>query len=194
MIKLFTPYQIHKMSSGAINKAYSAMRSIANKRLQRMQAQGLGMRAREGFRFPTIKQIQESSKDTVSAALADVSKWLSQPQSTIRGERQKIAEFRESMADMGYSDLTTTLDDTYRVMTYLEDLREQYNNDLYDSGDALDVYQHAQDLGISPEEFEKNMNLFYENHNAFLSIPVNKNGRAIGAKRLQNIINKWKRR
>lgn len=194
MIKLFTPYQIHKMSSGAINKAYSAMRLIANKRLQRMQAQGLGMRAREGFRFPTIKHIQESSKDTVSAALADVSKWLSQPQSTIRGERQKIAEFRESMAEMGYSDLTTTIDDTYRLMQYLEDLREQYSNDLYDSGDALDVYQHAQDLGISPEEFEKNMNLFYENHNAFLSIPVNKNGRAIGAKRLHNTINKWKRR
>ena len=194
MIKLFTPYQIHKMTSGAVNKAYSAMRSIANKRLQRMEAQGLGMRAREGFRFPTIKQIQESSKDTVSAALADVSKWLSQPQSTIRGERKKIAEFRESMADMGYSDLTTTLDDTYRVMTYLEDLREQYSNDLYDSGDALDVYQHAQDLGISPEEFEKNMNLFYENHNAFLSIPVNKNGRAIGAKRLQNTIKKWMKR
>lgn len=194
MSKLFTPYQIHKMTSGAINKAYSALRSIANKRLQRMQAQGLGVRAREGFRFPTIKQIQESSKDTVSAALADVSRWLSQPQSTIRGERQKIAEFRESMADMGYSDLTTTLDDTYRLMQYLEDLREQYSNDLYDSGDALDVYQHAQDLGISPAVFEKNMNLFYENHREFLAISVNKNGRAIGAKRLQNTINKWTRR
>lgn len=194
MSKLFTPYQIHKMGSGAINKAYSALRSIANKRLQRMQAQGLGVRAREGFRFPTIKQIQESSKDTVSAALADVSRWLSQPQSTIRGERRKIAEFRESMADMGYSDLTATLDDTYRLMQYLEDLREQYSNDLYDSGDALDVYQHAQDLGISQEVFEKNMNLFYENHREFLSISVNKNGKAIGAKRLQNTINKWTRR
>lgn len=194
MSKLFKPYQIHKMGSGDINKAYSALRSIANKRLQRMQALGLGVRAREGFRFPTIKQIQESSKDTVSAALADVSRWLSQPQSTIRGERRKIAEFRESMADMGYSDLTATLDDTYRLMQYLEDLREQYSNDLYDSGDALDVYQHAQDLGISPEVFEKNMNLFYENHREFLSISVNKNGRAIGAKRLQNTINKWTRR
>lgn len=194
MSKLFSPYQIHKMASGAINKAYSELRSIANKRLQRMEAQGLGVRAREGFRFPTIKQLQESSKDTVSAALADVSRWLSQPQSTIRGERKKIAEFRESMADMGYSDLTTTLDDTYRLMQYLEDLREQYSNDLYDSGDALDVYQHAQDLGISPEVFEKNMNLFYENHREFLSISVNKNGRAIGAKRLQNTINKWTRR
>lgn len=194
MIKLFSPYQIHKMTSGAINKEYSMLRSIANKRLQRMQAQGLGMRAREGFRFPTIKQIQESSKDTVSAALADVSRWLRQPQNTIKGEHKKIAEFRESMADMGYSDLTTTIDDTYRLMQYLEDLREQYSNDLYDSGDALDVYQHAQDLGISPEVFEKNMNLFYENHREFLSIAVNKNGRAIGAKRLQNTINKWTRR
>lgn len=194
MIKLFSPYQIHKMTSGDINKEYSRLRSIANKRLQRMQAQGLGIRAREGFRFPTIKQIQESSKDTVSAALADVSRWLRQPQSTIKGEHKKIAEFRESMAEMGYSDLTTTIDDTYRLMQYLEDLREQYSNDLYDSGDALDVYQHAQDLGISREVFDKNMYLFYENSRAFLSIPVNKNGRAIGAKRLQNIINKWTKR
>lgn len=194
MIKLFTPYQISKMSDAAINRAYSNLRSIANKRLGRMHAKGLGMRAREGFRFPTIRSIEESSKWNVSSALADVSKWLSQPQSTMRGERQKLAEFRESMAEMGYSDLTTTLDDTYNLMQYLDDLKEQYSNDLYDSGDALDVYQHAQDLGVPEDVFRKNMNLFYENQREFLAVPVNKNGRAIGSRRLQGYINKWQTR
>ena len=173
-MKLYSPYQIHKMSDRAINKAYSQLRSIANKRLERMQAQNIGIRAREGFRFPTIASIQESSKDTVSAALADVSAWLRSDRTTIKGEKKAVAQFQESIRAMKYPDLVKDLDTTYETMKYLDDLREQYGDKVFDSGDVLDVLQQAEYLNISMNDLRKNINAFYEKRKKFLKIRVPK--------------------
>ena len=109
--KLYTPYQIEKMSDAAINKAYSQLRSIANKRLQRMQAQDIGKRAREGFRFPTIKEVQESSKWSMESQLADVSRFLRSERTTVSGEKKFLNEFVEQMQEKGYGDLVKSYDD-----------------------------------------------------------------------------------
>ena len=169
-MKLYSPYQIHKMSDRDINRAYSSLRSIANKRLQRMQAQNIGIRAREGFRFPTIAQINESSKDTVSAALADVSAWLRSDRTTIKGEKKAVAQFQSVITELGYSDLVSDLDKTYQTMKYLEKLREDFSDKVYDSGDALDVIQHAERLNISKEILDANINTFVEHSKKFLKI------------------------
>lgn len=189
--KLYTPSQIRKMSDADINKAYSQLRSLANKRLERMQKQGIGIRARKGFRFPTIKDIQQSSKWVVGDMLSDVVLWLRQPQSTMKGEKQKLREFQEAMRDMQMGAYVTNLDDTYKLLEYLDNLREDYGNQVFDSGDALDVYSHAQKLKIPDDVFEENMNLFFENHREFLNLRINKNGQAIGPKRLQKFIEKY---
>ena len=174
MRKLYSPWQIHKLSDSAINKAYSELRSIANKRLQRQQAQNIGIRARTGFRFPTIADINASSKDTVAGALADVSAFLRSDRTTIKGEKKAISEFRERISSMGYSDLVKDLDSTYETMKYLDQLREEYSDQLYDSGDVLEVLQQAQKLNIDKELLERNINKFYEHQKEFLKIKVPK--------------------
>lgn len=173
-MKLYSPYQIHKMADREINKAYSQLRSIANKRLERQQALNIGMRAREGFRFPTIANIEASSKDTVSAALADVSMWLRSDHTTIKGERKAVAQFQETIRKMKYPDLVKDLDTTYETMKYLDDLRVQYSDKIYDSGDVLDVLQKAQYLNIPQNVLEKNINAFYEKRKKFLKIKAPK--------------------
>lgn len=173
-MKLYSPYQIHKMSDRDINKAYSTLRSIANKRLQRMQAQNIGVRAREGFRFPTIAAINESSKDTVAAALADVSAWLRSDRTTIKGEKKAVAQFQSVISEMGYPDLVSDLDKTYQTMKYLEKLREDFSDKVYDSGDALDVIQHAERLNISKEILDANITTFVEHSRKFLKIKAPK--------------------
>lgn len=172
MRKLYSPWQIHKLSDGEINRAYSELRSIANKRLQRQQAQNIGIRAREGFRFPTIADINASSKDTVAAALADVSAFLRSDRTTIKGEKKAISEFRNRIADMGYPDLVSDLDSTYETMGYLDQLREEYSNKVYDSGDVLDILQHAQALNINKALLERKIEVFYEHQKEFLNIPA----------------------
>ena len=172
-MKLYSPYQIHKMSDRDINKAYSQLRSIANKRLQRMQAQNIGIRAREGFRFPTIASIQESSRDTVAAALADVSQWLRSERTTIKGEKAAIERFRGVIGE-NYPELVKDLDTIYQTMQYLDDLREQYGDKIYDSGDVLDVLQQAEKLNISKNILQQNINIFFENKDKFLKIKTPK--------------------
>ena len=174
MRKLYSPWQISNLSDRQINKAYSELRSIANKRLSRQQAQNIGIRARTGFRFPTIADINSSSKDTVSAALADVSAFLRSDRTTIKGEKKAISEFRDRISSMGYPDLVSDLDSTYETMGYLDQLREEYSDKLYDSGDLLDVLQHAQKLNIDKEILKNNIELFYEHQKKFLKIKVPK--------------------
>ena len=92
--KLYSPYQISSMKESDIRKAYSELRSVANKRLSRLENQGLGMTARTGYRFPTIKNIEESSKATIASELADVSKFLRDPRTTVTGEKEFLRNFR----------------------------------------------------------------------------------------------------
>ena len=42
MAQTYFPYQIEQMSEGAIRKAYSDLRKVANKRLACLQKAGLG--------------------------------------------------------------------------------------------------------------------------------------------------------
>ena len=191
--KLYTPYQIEKMSDAAINKAYSQLRSIANKRLQRMQEQGLGKRAREGFRFPTIKEVQESSKWSMESQLADVSRFLRSERTTVTGEKRFLNEFVEQMQEKGYGDLVKSYDDIYNTIEFMEQMREQYSDKIFDSGDALDAYQHAQALGIPKEKIKDNIELFISHVDEFTNIQPNRNGKPIGQKRLNNLIKKWTR-
>lgn len=189
--KLYTPYQIEKMSDAAINKAYSQLRSIANKRLQRMQAQDIGKRAREGFRFPTIKEVQESSKWSMESQLADVSRFLRSERTTVSGEKKFLNEFVEQMQEKGYGDLVKSYDDIYNTIEFMDQMREQYSDKVFDSGDALDAYQHAQALGIPKEKIKDNIELFISHVDEFTNIQPNRNGKPIGQKRLNNLIKKW---
>ena len=172
--KLYTPYQMEKMTEKAIRKAYSALRSVANKRLERMRKLNIGMRAREGFRFPTIQQIEESSKWTVSSALADVSRWLRSDRTTVKGEKQAVAKFQTVISNLGYPELVKDLDTTYQTMEYLDYMRDQYTANLYSSNDVLDIVEQAELLNVSKEVLDENIKLFYDHKEEFLNIKGSK--------------------
>ena len=136
---IYTPYKMESMSEAQIRAEYSKLRSVANKRLQRLDSAGIGMRALSGYRFPTIAQIESSSKSTVASELANVSRWLGDYRSTLTGERQFLEEFRSMMRtknDGMYASLVETVQGTYELIGLLDDLREKYKNDLlrYRSG------------------------------------------------------------
>jgi hypothetical protein len=45
---------------------------------------------------------------------------------------------------------------------YMDELREEYGSKVFDSGDAADVYNNAQRIGIPTETVKKNFNYFAE--------------------------------
>lgn len=187
-MKLFTPSQIRKMGESAVNKAYSTLRSVANKRIQRMTAQGLG---RTASQFPTIQQIKESYYGDIRSALGDVSKFLKSPRTTVKGEKKFIKEFTETMTNKGYGDLVETREDIYNMIDYMEYLREQYSDKLFDSGDALDVLQQGQRLNISADKLKENFDLFASNLDKMEKLRRSPGGREFSQSRIDKLIKKW---
>ena len=189
--KLYSPYQISNMSESSIRKAYSELRSIANKRLSRLEKQGLGMTARTGYKFPTIRNIEESSKATIASELADVSKFLRDPRTTVTGEKQFLNNFREMMTEKGYADLVDTPDDIYKTLEFMEEIRDTNNNRLLPSGDALDALQQAQRLKIPMEKFKQNIDIFVAHLDELENVQPTKGGRTFSSQRLNALIRKW---
>ena len=189
--KLFTPYQLASMTDAAIRKEYSKLRSIANKRLGRLQAQGLGKSARSGYRFPTIKDIESSSRATVASELADVSRFLRDPRTTVTGEKGFLEDFKEMMSEKGYADLVETPDDVYKVLEFMEEIREENNNKVLPSGDALDALQQAQRLKIPMDRFKENIDLFVQHLDDLENVQPTKGGRKFSTQRLNALIRKW---
>lgn len=191
MAKLFTPYQLSKMTDAAIRKAYSSLRSVANKRLGRLESQGLGKTARTGYKFPTIKSIEESSKATVASMLADVSKFLRDERTTVRGEKKFLNDFQEMMTEKGFGDLVETPDEIYRTLEFLEELREVYDDKMFSSGDALDALQEAERLNIPKEKLFDNIDMFISHLEELRNVKPSKGGAEFSSRRINNLIKKW---
>lgn len=194
---IYTPYKMESMTEAQIKAEYSKLRSVANKRLQRLDSAGIGMRALSGYRFPTIAQIESSSKDTVASELANVSRWLGDYRSTLTGERQFISEFQEMMRGKDYGELVKTPADVYKVIGLLDDLREKYKNDLlrYRSGltdkDIFDALQQAQRLNMPVEALKQNIELFVANMDALEKVQPTKGGRTFSSSRVNALVRKW---
>lgn len=188
MSKLFNKYQIGKMTESAVNKAYSTLRSIANKRIERLDKQGLG---RTNVKFPTIQTIKDTDKFSVRDALADVSRFLRSDRTTVRGEKAFIKHFQEQMSESGYGDLVSTREDIYNMIDYMDYLREVYSDKLFDSGDALDVLQQGKRLNIPMEKLKENYDLFASNIDKMENLRRSPGGRAFSQNRIKNLIKKW---
>ena len=194
---IYTPYKMKSMTEAQIRAEYSKLRSVANKRLQRLDSAGIGMRALSGYRFPTIAQIVSSSKDTVASQLADVSRWLGDYRSTITGEKQFISEFKEMMQGKGYGSLVETPEDVYKVVGLLDDLRDKYKNDLlrYRFGltdkDIFDALQQAQRLNMPIDALKQNIELFVANMDALEKVQPTKGGRTFSSSRVNSLVRKW---
>ena len=191
--KLFTPYQLSKMSESAIRKAYSRLRSIANKRLERLEKQGLGKTARTGYKFPTIKQVEESSRSTVASELADVSKFLRDERTTVTGEKRFLKDFQDMMTEKGYGDLVSNKDDIYKTIEFLEEMREQHKEMIIPSGDLLDAMQEAERLKIPHDKLKENIDLFVANLDKLEHVKPTKGGRTFSQQRINALIRKWER-
>lgn len=198
--ELYTPIKMESMTEAQIRAEYSRLRSVGNKRLQRLEAAGIGMSALKGYRFPTIAQIESSSKSTVASELASLSRWLGDYRSTLTGERQFLQEFRDmirSKADGQYASLVETTKGTYDLIGLLDDLRERYKNDLlrYQFGltdtDIMDALQQAQRLNMPVEALKQHINLFVANMDKLEKVQPTKGGRTFSSSRVNALVRKW---
>lgn len=187
--RTYTPSSISKMSDKAIRKAYSELRSVANKRIQRMDNAGLGRGSNQ--KFPTIQQIKDSSKWSIESSLADVSRFLRSDRTTVSGEKKFLKEFKQNMVDKGYGDLVESTEDVYNMVDFMEYMREQYGDKLFDSGDALDVLQETQRLKIPIEKVKENYEAFASNIDEMEAMPTPKTSTTMKIAKVVKLIAKF---
>ena len=180
--------QIRSTPDATLRKLYSEFRSVANKRIQRLNAAGL--RGSTSL-FPTIQQIKETDKMDMASALADVQRFLKSSRTTVSGQKRFLRDFRESMIEKGYSDLVETNEDVYEMIDYMEYLREQYSEKLFDSGDALDVLQQGQRLNIPADQLKENFDLFASNLDKMEKLRRSPGGKAFSQQRIDRLRKKW---
>lgn len=188
MAKLYTPASISKMKPADINKEYSRLRSIANKRIARLEAQGLN---RDNVKFATIQQIKDSSKWDVGSQLAEVSRFLRSDRTTVSGTKKYLKDFQEQMQERGYGDLVDSVDKTWKMIDYMEALRERHSDKIFDSGDALDVLQEGERLKIPIDKLIEHYEDFATNLDQMEKLQPSRNGREFSQRRINNLISKW---
>lgn len=184
MAKLYFPFQIHDMQPADIRSAYIKLRKAANQRLTRMERAGLGTKG--SWRFPKVKDLSEKQMEK---ALAEASRYMRDPRHTVPGERKFMRdELQKLHEEYGYDWINES--NFYDFVDFMDDLREQYGNKAFDSGDAADVFNNSQKIGIDPEIVKENFDYFAENLSALERM---KPARSAGGATLPAIKRKIKR-
>ena len=188
MTEFIKQNKIRSTPDATLRKLYSEFRSVANKRIERLNKAGLGgSRAK----FPTIQQIKDTDKTDMASALADVQKFLRSSRTTVSGQKRFLRDFRETMIEKGYGDLVQTNEDIYQMLDYMDYLREIYSEKLFDSGDALDVLQQGQRLNIPAEKLKENFDLFASNLDKMENLRRSPGGKEFSQQRINKLIKKW---
>ena len=96
------------------------------------------------------------------------------------------------MINMGYGDLVGSTEDAVEAMRYLDDVREQYTDKIFDSGEAMDVYQQTERLKIPVKKVVQNFENFYENLEKLEKIDTPKSKKKKTYKEVDAIIESFK--
>lgn len=152
---VYSPQQLRKMSDAELRREYSRLRSVANKRIERLEKAGFGNSREVGYNAGVYIPLNavESRRELVSLT-SQVSKFLSAKRSTVSGQqesiRRSVATWNRKGVNVNASnyskfiDLLTTLKSVYGVLYYEAsvDLWEDYGED-WTQGDVdeyLDGY------------------------------------------------------
>ena len=151
-MKIFTPIDTAKMPANEVKEAFQHLKSVANKRIGRMQAQGLG---RPMQKFGSMRGMSE---EQMRQGLAEVSRWIREPSHTVRGYKSRRSEMLDAFHEKGYDFVN---EENYEdFIDYMEELREEYGSKVFDSSAAADVFGQTQRIGIDPDTVKKNFDYF----------------------------------
>lgn len=177
MAQLFTPRMIEKALSrtggeSQLRKAYSELRKVANKRLQRLEEQDLGTYG--SYRYPKLNEVADQD---VPGLLADVSRYLRDPRHTVRGEKQFLDKEIAELHKRGYDFINRS--NIYDFFSYMEDMRQRYGNKVFDSGSVADAYNEAQRLRLPTNVLKKNFEAFMDQMDQIEKLKTTKGKRNI---------------
>lgn len=177
-MKIYTPRDVDAMNIYEVRQTYAQMRKAANKRIRNIAKHGTittKTSSRKGKSTPTsgirfsdavpgskLYQFPAAStltNEQVRAALADISMWIRNPSHTVKGEARE-REFRLSLLKKKYPFVTN--ENFYQFTNFMEDLRQQYSDKVFDSSAAADVFEQVQRINLPLDVVKKNFDYYAE--------------------------------
>lgn len=170
-MKTYRPNEAHKLSSKELRSEYSRLRQAANRRLANLEKNNLGTWGSR--RFGSIRGM---SDEYAEAALLKVSRYLRDDRHTVRGERSFRARELESLHKSGYHFITE--ENFYEFTDFMDEIQKQYSEKVYDSTDAVKVFETMIRLQIDPDTVKEHYDLFAANSHKLdrLRMPIKENG------------------
>ncbi len=180
-----TPAEVRRMTNEELRKEYSRLRAIANKRIDRLWDAGLIDYT------PKFPKMRGMSMSDIGAAAADAARYLRDPRHTVTGARKFINDEINELHSRGYDFINASnFNDFTRFM---ENMREKVGAKVFDSGDAVDVYNEAQRLKIPSNVLEEHFDYFLEHYDSMENIKPVKTNRRISFSDISRKIRRYER-
>ena len=162
----YLPSELAKMPEREIRKEYSRLRSVAQKRLQRLSEGGYEMTTAYRMnqnRYRTLKELNDSPKQ-LAERLSDLSRFISARSSTVTGQKGIETERLQSLHASGYEWVNkSNLREFGQFMNYMKSLFPRHPSASAEQAAQLfNGYRALRQQAISPEQMQERFMAFIE--------------------------------
>lgn len=166
----YTPEALQSgaLSEKEIRDEYRRLRSIANKRVERLEKAGYGntqtyLRNAGAYKAPSNYTISE-----LQYKLYQISKFISAQSSTVSGMRTIEKHALETLHEKGLENVRN-LQEFGDFMSWA---RTRYKSSEFDSERASEVFNEAKRRNISVEEIKNDYELYRDNYQQITELPI----------------------
>ena len=166
----YTPeaLQSGSLSEKEIRDEYRRLRSIANKRIDRLERAGYTgtqtyLRNAGSYKAPSNYTMAE-----LQYKLYQISKFISAESSTVSGMRRIEKKALEKLHEKDLGEIINLKE----FGDFMEWARTKYKNSEFDSERAAEVFNEAKRRRIDIEEIKKDYELFRDNYQEITELPV----------------------
>ena len=151
------------MKQEKVNKAYSELRKIANKRAMRMERAGV-ISVFSGVYFPKISELDDEG---VRSALAAVSRFLRDPRASLSGIKTYRQKMLKTFHEHGY-DFVNEFNLT-QFTNFMEWARARSgaNDRVFKSDRYAEIFEEAEEKGIPAAELQRNFEKYVNDQMQF---------------------------
>ncbi len=146
----YTPAQIAIMSDATVKARYQRLRKVATARVSRLEKAGYGKTDVADVRFPSSREL---TPDQMRAELAEASRFLRDPRTTVKGMRTYVKRAEESLKEAGYQEAAK---DLKKFGDFMENMRARHKGRLMPSDVMATIYDEASRVGVSGKTLERN--------------------------------------
>lgn len=177
-MKTYRPNDLKRMNETDIRREYSRLKRAANRRLENLEKRNLGTWGER--RFASSKNMPI---EWIEQSLLDVSRWLREPRHTVRGEMAQRRAVIDALKERGIDYVDNS--NFNQFTDFMNKLREQYSEKVFDSSDAVEVFGQMQRLGVDRDTVMEHYDYFAKNSEKLhrLRVPQSERGTSYSAMR-----------